>query len=318
MFRPEQRQAIIAGTGFREKDSYFETIRTDYGNVDIGHLKLGGKNIVFLARHQRLQIPSQVNYRANVEALKLLGVNRVFTVSAAGRMHRDVLPGHLVNVSDLVWDHTGNRNTTFAENGCLILHASLAGLYSQGLRDAINQSWDQTRPVVEKLYKDIPELSVGFHQNGTYFNSETPWFNTETREEWLRNTVPNLKLIGQTLIPEAPLLRELGIPQATIGMCTNHSTFPGAVRVSHADESGVIDVAKATSLAALAVLDNAIRLIPDDYHDAMVDTMFRDSVAPNQVNMEELREQRPRLAVIIQGVLNPADYNFTNKTISPL
>lgn len=303
MFRPEQRQGIIAGTGFSEKATGYETIETDYGTVKFGHIQLGGRDTIFLARHQQLQIPSHVNYRANVEALRMLGVNRVYTVTAAGRMDKDVFPGHLVNVSDVAWDHTGNRETTFAENGSLILHAPLAGLYSQGLRDAVNASWDQARPEVERLYEGVPGLSVGFHQDGTYFNSEAPWFNTEAREEWLRNTVPNIKLIGQTSIPEAPLLRELGIPQATIGMCTDHSTFPGAVRVSHAGEGGVIDVARVTSLAALALLDNAIRLIPDNYHDAMVDAMFRGSIDPHQVNMEKLRLQRPHLAVIIEGVL---------------
>lgn len=304
MLNPERRLGIIAGTGFSEKAFSFESIPTDYGPVRVGHLELGGLDTVFLARHQQLQIPSHVNYRANVQALKLLGVNRVFTVSAAGRMHQDVLPGHLVNISDVVWDHTGKRETTFSENGSLILHAPLAGLYSQGLREAINQSWDEARPDVEKIYNDIPGLEVGYHPEGTYFNSEASWFNTEAREQWLRNTVPNIKLIGQTAIPEGPLLRELGIPQATIAMCTDHSTFPGAVRVSHAGKGGVIDVARVTSTAALAVLDKAIRKIPEGFHDAMVDAMFKGSIDPNQVDLEKLKSQRPRLAVIIHGVLS--------------
>jgi len=304
MLRPEQRQGIFAGTGFTEKAQNIETIQTDYGDVKVGHLDLGGKDVIFIARHQRMQIPSHVNYRANVEALKLLGVNRVLTVSAAGRMHKDVLPGHLVNVSDVVWDHTGRRESTFAEDSALMLFAPLAGLYSQGLRDAVNQSWKEAKPTVEELYRDVPGLAVGFHPDGTYFNSEAPWFNTEAREEWLRNTVPNIKLIGQTSIPEAPLLRELGIAQATIGMCTDHSTFPGAVRVSHAGEGGVIDVANVTSLAALAVIDKALRKIPDDFTDPMVEAMFKGSVAPNQVNMALLQSKRPKLAVIIQNILS--------------
>lgn len=307
MFRPEQRQGIFAGTGFSEKASSFEMIQTDYGEVKVGHLQLGGKDTIFIARHQQLQIPSHVNYRANVEALKLLGVNRVFTVSAAGRMHKDVLPGHLVNLSDLDWDQTGNRMTSFAENGSFILHAPLVEPFSQGLRNAINNSWEAAKPAVEKIYAGIPGLEVGFHPDGTYYNSETPWFNTDVREKRLRETVPNIKLIGQTAIPEAPLLRELGIPQATIGMCTDHSNFPGAVRVSHAAKGGVIDVAKITSLAALEVLDQAIRLIPDDYHDAKVDAMFKGAIDPNQVDIEKLREQRPRLAVIIQAVLSSSN-----------
>jgi len=159
-------------------------------------------------------------------------------------------------------------------------------------------------PEVATLYEGIPELSVGFHKDGTYFNTETSWFNTEAREQWFRETVPNVTLIGQTSVPESPLLRELGIPQATIGMCTDHSTFPGAVRVSHAGEGGVIEVAKVTSLAALILLNHAIKLIPDGYDDPMVDAMFKGSIDPSQVDMEKLSMQRPRLAVIIQDVLS--------------
>lgn len=302
--RPEQRQGIIAGTGFSEKASGFEVIQTDYGDVRFGHLELGGRDTIFLARHQQLQIPSHVNYRANVEALKLLGVNRVFTISAAGRMNQDVLPGHLVNISDLVWDQTGNRETTFAEDGALILHAPLAGLYSGVLRAAIDSSWEEARPEVEKIYRGISGLSVGYHENGVYFNTETPQFSTEARETWLRNTVPDIKLIGQTSMPEAALLREMGIAQATIGMCTDHSTFPGAVRVSHAAEGGVIDVANVTSLAALAVLNRAVAKIPDDFNDPMVEAMFRGSISSNQVDMGKLQSKRPRLAVIVQNVLS--------------
>lgn len=300
----DRRQGVIGGTGFSEKVQNKETIQTDYGDVEFGHLDLGDQDVIFIARHQRLQIPSHVNYRANVEALKLLGVNRVISVSAAGRMHRDVLPGHLVNVSDLDWDHTGQRASTFAEDECLILHAPLASLYSQDLRQAINDSWDEARPEVESLYAGIVGLSVGFHPDGTYFNSETPWFNTEAHEERLRNTVPNVKLIGQTLVPEAPLLRELGIAQATIGMCTDHSTYPGAERVSHAAEGGVVDVAKVAALAALSVIEKAVKRIPADFTDPFADAMFRGSVAPNQVDMPLLRSRRPFLAEIIQSALS--------------
>jgi len=299
----ERRTGIIGGTGFSERALDYETVPTDYGDVRIGHLDLGGKDVIFVARHQALQIPSHVNYRANAEALKILGVNAVFTVSAAGRMAENVLPGHLVNVSDVVWYGTGKRETTFAEDGALIMHVPLAGLYSEQLREMINQSWPSAEEEVREIYGDDPGLAVGFHRQGVYFNSEPPWFNTEAREAWLRATVPNLLLIGQTQIPEAPLLREMGIAVATLGVCTDHSTFPGAVRVSHAGEGGVMDIAQKTSLAALAVLEKAIELTPDDFYDPAAHEMHVNAVSPNQVNLPKLRERRPRLAVIISEAL---------------
>lgn len=101
----------------------------------------------------------------------------------------------------------------------------------------------------------------------------------------IRNTVPNIKLIGQTLLPEAALLREMGIAQVGIGMCTDHSNFPGAVRpVTHAGEGGVMDVAAVTSQAALILLDNALKLIPDNFYDPIAHDSLKNSVHPNQVN----------------------------------
>lgn len=303
MSRIEGRQGVIGGTGFSEKAQGFEKIRTDYGPVDVGHLDIGGRDVIFIARHQHLQIPSHVNYQANIEALKILKVNRVFTVSAAGRMHKDVLPGHLVNISGLDWDHTGNRIQTFAEDGALILHTPLSLLYNPELRDAINKSWSKSEEAIKKLYEPYPALAVGFHQDGTFYNTEAPWFNTEEREERIRNTVPNVKLIGQTSVPEDALLRELGISHAKLSMCTDNSNFPGAVPVEHAAEGGVMDAATVTSLAALILIDNAIRLIPDDFRDPVTESMFRGSIHPTQVDMKKLKKRRPKLAVIIDKVL---------------
>jgi len=62
MTNQEIRRAVIGGTGFSERAQKFETIKTDYGDVKFGHLDLGGKDVIFLARHQKLQIPSHVNY----------------------------------------------------------------------------------------------------------------------------------------------------------------------------------------------------------------------------------------------------------------
>lgn len=298
-----ERKAVIAGTGFSDRAENFEVLETDYGAVTFAHLDLGGKDVIFVARHQKLQIPSHVNYRANVQALKLLGVNAVYTVSAAGRMAEEVLPGHLVNLGDLAFASTGMRECTFAEDGALILHTPLAAPFSLGMRETLDQAWGLARLAVVDLYFQHAGLSVGYHNDGTYFNSEPPWFNTVVQEEWLRCTVPRIKLIGQTMIPEVPLLREMGIAVASLGMCTDHSNYPGAVRVSHAGEGGVMDVAEVTAQAALAVLDHAIRLLPNDFYDAWANEVLKNSVHGSQVDMPLLQTKRPKLAGIIQTVI---------------
>lgn len=309
LFRPEKRNGVIAGTGFSEKAQDFETVHTDYGDVQVGHLELGGKDTIFVARHQHLQAPFQVNYLANVEALKLLGVNKVASISAAGRMAHNVSPGHLVNVDDLVHMGLGSRAMSFSEEEALLLHAPTASPYSDGLRQKMSEAWSTSEAQIRTLYEQYPQLQleVGFHPDGTYFNSDPPWFNTAAQETMIRESFPNIKLIGQTLLPEAALLRELGIAQVGIGMCTDHSNYPGAIRpVTHAGEGGVMDIAAITSGAALILLDNALKLVPDDFDDPFAHTMIKNSVHPDQVNWRKLRWKRPRLAVIIDQAL-PSD-----------
>ncbi|OGK25353.1 hypothetical protein A3D76_04785, partial [Candidatus Roizmanbacteria bacterium RIFCSPHIGHO2_02_FULL_37_9b] len=306
LIHQEKRNAVIAGTGFSEKAQDFEKIHTDYGDVRFGHLELGGKDTIFIARHQRLQAPFQVNYRANAQALKLLGVNKVASISAAGRMRKNVLPGHLVNVDDLTFMSLGARSTSFSEEEALLLHSPTASPYSEGLRQKINEAWKLSKAEIKALYALYPQfqLSAKLHTNGTYFNSDPPWFNTGTQEAMIRTSYRNMKLIGQTLLPEAALLREMGMAQVALGMCTDHSNFPGAIRpVIHAGEGGVMDIAAVTSGAALLLLDNAMRLIPDDYYDSFAHESISNSVHPDQVNWHRLRWKRPRLAVIIDQAL---------------
>jgi 5'-methylthioadenosine phosphorylase len=302
----ERRFSVIGGTGFSERATDFETIHTDYGPVRVGHLQLAKRDTIFLARHQHLEGPSAVNYRANVQALKLLGVDNVALISAAGRMAEEIVPGNLVAVDDLVYFGLGRRPTSFGEEGALLLHAPSAAPFSQGLREVLAAAWEGSRDEIERLYAENPqlELQAKLHNGGTYFNSEPPWFNTAAQEEMIRGAFRNVKLIGQTLLPESTLLREMGIAQMAVAMCTDHSTFPGAVRpVTHAGEGGVMDVATITSQAALILLNNALVNVPEDFYDEMAHDALRHSIHPDQINWGKLRMKRPRLAVIIDQAL---------------
>jgi len=300
-----QYRAVIGGTGFSEMVKDHEDIETDYGVVRIGHLELGEKEVFFVSRHEKLEPPSLVNYRANIQALKLLGVNVIYAVSAAGRLAQEVWPGHLVAVNDVDWDDTTGRNRamTYAQQG-LLLHASMNDPFSTGLRDILTDAWSLAESKVRKLYTDSKDLKVGFHTSGTYFNVEGPQFSTPARETRIRNTVVRGKLIGQTLVPEVQLAREMAMAYAAVGMCVDHSNFPGAPPVTHAD--GVMHAVNKTAHAALELVDQAIRMTPDDFFDQVAHEAFSHSLHPSQIDLEMLKNNgRTRLAFILESVLTP-------------
>lgn len=316
----ELRNGVIGGTGFADKAANFETIPTDYGNVRVGHIQLGGRDTVFIARHQELSAPLDVNNRANVEALKLLSVERVVTISAAGQLRADVPPGHLVAVSGLLYFANDRKQVSFNHRGTMLMHTPLSSLYDNQLHAALVASWKESEPAIAALYANgsTMGLKVGFHDTGTYFNSPPPQFNTEDFEEFLRRVYGDkLTVIGQTLMPEAALIREFGMTQTALAMCTDPSTFPGGERpVTHAGPGGVTDVATITSQAALILVDAALRKIPDDYFDPFSHDAIPISVNPRQVQWNRLRMRKPRLAVILDQAFPPEQrvpYTFLQK-----
>lgn len=301
--RPEVPRAIIGGTGFSKEAADFITVQTDYGDVPVGHLELGGKEIHFIARHRGLEVPHLVNYRANMQALRLLGVNVIYAVSACGRLAQDVLPGHLVGVSDIDWDDaTGGRPSTFADTPGLLLHASMNDPFSPGLRVILANSWKEVRSDVAQLYNGSPDLTDGYHDGGTYFNINGPAFSPPAREARLRATVVNPKVIGQTLVPEVQLAREMGMAYTALGMVVDNSNYPGAKPVAHAD--GVMHAVVKTAQAARLLLDAAVRQTPDNFYDAVAHGAFDHSLHAGQVDFDILKNHgRTKLALILEDVL---------------
>lgn len=299
--RPEVPRAVIGGTGFSEFAQDFETVDTDYGEIRVGHLELGGKEVFFLARHAGLEIPQLVNYRGNIQALKKLGVNVIYAVSACGRLAEHVLPGHLVAVTHV--DHEGtSRVSSFADTPGLLLHASPEAQCSSGLRQIVVEAWKRAKPIVERLYVDSPDLNVGFHEHGTYFNVDGPDFRGFTTEERLRRTVYDPSVIGQTVFPEVNLARQMEIAYQPIGMCVDNSSFPGAKPVTHAD--GVMHAVVHTAQAAFALLDEAVRNTPDDFYEAAAHEALLHALHPGQVDFSILRQEgRTHLAVILEQEL---------------
>jgi 5'-methylthioadenosine phosphorylase len=166
---------------------------------------LEGKRVAFLARHGRGHriLPSEINYRANIYAMKLLGVERIISVSAVGSLKEDLQPGEFL-VPDQFFDRTKNRASTFFGDG-IVAHVGFAhptcGVLSSVLADACVHE------------------AVKVHRRGTYVCIEGPQFSTLAEAQV--NRVLRFEVIGMTNLTEAKLAREAEICYAAIAMITD-------------------------------------------------------------------------------------------------
>merc|ERR1711991_173156 len=166
---------------------------------------LNGKSIAFLPRHgiNHNISPSEINYRANIECLKKLGVQNIISLSAVGSLREDYKPGDFVVVDQFI-DNTYLRKKTFFDDDC-ISHVSMSS------------------PVCENLRKislsNLKKLKLNFHSNGTYICIEGPQFSSLAESNLFRSW--GCDVIGMTNMPEAKLAREAGICYAAISMVTD-------------------------------------------------------------------------------------------------
>ena len=207
---------IIGGSGFYDIDGFekVEVVRqeTPWGEPsgEFSVYKYSGKDIVFLARHgegHRL-LPSEINYRANIYGMKMLGVERIISVSAVGSYKEEIAPGDIVLI-DQFFDRTKrNEGTTFFGDG-IAAHVSFA---------------EPVCPVLsELLYDSIGKTEVRVHKNGTYVNMEGPAFST--RAESLFFKKQGMEVIGMTNIYEARLAREAELCYSTIALVTDYDAW---------------------------------------------------------------------------------------------
>jgi len=203
-----------------------------------------GKRVAFLARHGRGHriLPSEINYRANIYAMKLLGVERIISVSAVGSLKEDLRPGEFL-VPDQFFDRTKNRAATFFGDG-LVAHVAFAhptcGQLSGVLADA------------------CAEEAVAVHRKGTYICIEGPQFSTLAEAEVNRQL--RFDVIGMTNLTEAKLAREAEICYATIAMITDYDCWhPDHESVTAAQ---IIATLNQNAENAQKVLRTAVRELP--------------------------------------------------------
>jgi len=206
---------VIGGSGLYAMSGLTNTremsVKTPFGEpsdkIVLGNFE--GKRVAFLARHGRGHriLPSELNFRANVYAMKLLGVQRIISVSAVGSLKEDLRPGEFL-VPDQFFDSTKGRISTFFGNG-LVAHVAFdkptCGQLSAVLADA------------------CVSTAVPVHRKGTYINMEGPQFSTLAEAHFHR--AMKFDVIGMTNATEAKLAREAEICYATIAMITDYDCW---------------------------------------------------------------------------------------------
>jgi 5'-methylthioadenosine phosphorylase len=206
---------IIGGSGLYAMEGLTDTravrVKTPFGDpseaIVLGTLE--GKRVAFLARHGRGHriLPSEINYRANVYAMKMLGVERIISVSAVGSLKEDLRPGEFL-VPDQFFDRTSKRVSTFFGDG-IVAHVAFAhptcGQLSSVLADA------------------CVHQAVKVHRRGTYICIEGPQFSTLAEAEVNRKL--GFDVIGMTNVTEAKLAREAEICYAAIAMITDYDCW---------------------------------------------------------------------------------------------
>ncbi|MCL6453795.1 MAG: S-methyl-5'-thioadenosine phosphorylase [Alicyclobacillus sp.] len=202
--------AVIGGTGVYDPgllEGAEETlVDTPYGTAKATIGTYGGKRVAFMPRHGAShQIPPHlVNYRANIWALKQLGVRQVLATAAVGSLQRVYEPGSLVLIDSFL-DFTKSRPTTFFEQGNVV-HVDMTDPYCGRLRSAVRQS--------------AAELGVALFDGGTYVCAEGPRFETPAEIRFYQSL--GAAVVGMTTVPEVVLAKEAELCYATVCMVTNY------------------------------------------------------------------------------------------------
>jgi 5'-methylthioadenosine phosphorylase len=243
---------IIGGSGLYSMNGLTKTrevhVKTPFGGpsdaIVLGMLE--GKRVAFLARHGRGHriLPGEINFRANVYAMKLLGVERIISVSAVGSLMEDLQPGEFL-VPDQFVDRTKNRVSTFFGDG-LVAHVGFdkptCGQVSGVLADA------------------SVHCGVMVHRRGTYVCIEGPQFSTLAEANMHRQL--KFEVIGMTNVTEAKLAREAEICYATIAMITDFDCWhPEHESVT---ASQIIATLVQNAENAQKVLREAVRAMPEE------------------------------------------------------
>ena len=210
-----RKLGIIGGSGLYKMDGFEKTkwnkINTPWGKPsdEILIAKLGSEEICFIPRHSRGHKinPTNINFRANIDAMKQLGVTDIISVSAVGSLKENLEPGKFIIVDQFI-DRTFSRTKTFFDEE-IVAHVSMAKPTSPGLSDCCEAA--------------LKKLNIKNQKGGTYIVMEGPQFSTLSESNLYRTW--GADVIGMTNMPEAKLAREAEIRYCTVAMVTDYDCW---------------------------------------------------------------------------------------------
>ena len=253
---------VIGGSGLYEPGELEEAqtipVASAFGGpsspVTLG--RIGAVRFSFIARHgegHRLS-PSQVNYRANIDALKRCGVTDVLAISAVGSLREELAPGHFVTVDQFI-DRTQGRERSFFGEG-MVAHVGLA---------------DPVCPRLSEWAADAAKKAgATVHRGGTYVAIEGPQFSTRAESclyrEW------GAQVIGMTAMPEARLAREAELPYALLGMITDYDAWRDTE--TGVEVAEILAVAQANAGIARKALIALAKALPEERPPSPIDSVL--------------------------------------------
>ena len=281
---------VIGGSGLYQMDAQRDVsehlIDTPYGKPSDAIVTgtLHGVGVAFLARHARGHrlIPSEVPYRANIHAMKQMGVRYLLSFSAVGSLREQLRPLDMV-LPDQFIDMTRGRASTFFGDGA-VAHVSMAQPVCPALSDIL------ARAVADSGAAD----AISLHRGGTYVCIEGPQFSSQAESHWYR--AMGGSVIGMTNMPEAKLAREAQIAYATLSMVTDFDCWhprEAHVTAEMAIANLLKNAARAQDIAAAAIGIIGQERPRSIAHDALASALVTtvDAMSP---------ETRARLAAIIE------------------
>ena len=278
--------AIIGGSGLYDlaglANTRWETVTTPWGEPSdqVFRGTLGGADLAFLPRHGRGHRipPSEVNYRANIAALKALGATDVLSVSAVGGLRADLPPGTFVVVDQFI-DRTFAREKSFFGTG-MVAHVSMAKPVCPRLGDHVQAALAQ---------QGVPHV-----RGGTYLAMEGPQFSTLAESQLYRSW--NASVIGMTNMPEAKLAREAELCYCSISMVTDFDCWHTGHEAVTVD--AVIKVLLNNAQAAKTLVAGLAGTLTGDA--AAADCSCRQALSFALITAPEARD--PALVAKLQGI----------------
>lgn len=207
---------IIGGSGIYDIESVKiikeHDLTTPFGkpSSNILEIEVEGKNFFFLPRHGAGHAisPSEINYRANIYALKLMGVDTVISMSAVGSLKEEYAPGTFVLPSQFIDWTKGQRARTF---------------FTEGVVGHVSTAYPVERSLQERISTILETTDIKFSLGGSYVCIEGPQFSSRAESEIYRGF--GADIIGMTNVPEAYLAKEAGMAYATVGMVTDYDCW---------------------------------------------------------------------------------------------